>query len=176
MRKTVLVVIALALAALATTPTGGTTGTPAGGSTSPTFSATIGGVAVNVTLPSTNWSKGAVSPSQFTINGPNNVVITVTPLAAAKGLGKTDMDKLCQDKLAEKAKAVTTGSKIEVAKNSSGVTYALRMFESGGNVHFVGLCGSGAGGVMFYAKVPVAQKNAVKNALKNILTELALSG
>ena len=35
--------------------------------------------------------------------------------------------------------------------------------------------GTGTGGVMFYAEVPTAQKNTVKNALKSILNNLALS-
>ncbi len=174
MRKLTLIFLGITLAAIATT--GGTVGGPEPvGATSPGFEATIGGVEVDVTLPSDDWSKGAVSPGKFTITGPSGVTITVTPLSAAKGLGKNDMDALCQEKLAEKAKALTTGTKVVVTKNTSGVTYALRLYESGGQVYFIGVSGTGAGGVMFYAEVPTAQKNTVKNALKSILNNLALS-
>ncbi|MCK4594648.1 hypothetical protein KAU45_09110 [bacterium] len=173
MRKLTLIVLGIALAAIATT--GGAVGGPGPGATSTGFEATIGGVEVDITLPNADWSKGAVSPGSFTINGPSGVTITCTPLSAAKGLGKNDMDALCQEKLAEKAKAVTTGTKVVVTKNTSGVTYALRLHESGGQVYFVGVSGTGSGGVMFYAKVSTAQKNTVKNALKSILNDLALS-
>ncbi|HUT98145.1 MAG TPA: hypothetical protein VM054_03635 [bacterium] len=175
MRNTTLILLALVLAALATT-TGGGTGTPTGGgSTTPTFQATIGGVAVDVVLPNGDWSRGAVSPNSFTINGPNSVAITVTSLASAVGLGKNDMDALCKDKLAEKSNALTTGTKVVVSKNSAGVTYALRSYESGGNVYFVGVSGTGTCGVLLYAKVPKAQKSAVQDTLKSILNALALS-
>jgi hypothetical protein len=175
MRKTTLILLGLVLAVLATT-TGGGTGSPTGGGAgSPDFTATIGGVAVGITLPGDGWSQGAISPSKFTINGPNSVSITVTPLSSAVGLGNTDMDALCKDKLAEKTNAATTGTQVALDKNSGGVTYALRSYTSGGNVHFVGVSGTGTCGVMFYAKVPTAQKNAMQTALKNILNALALS-
>ncbi|OGD71703.1 MAG: hypothetical protein A2Y64_07595 [Candidatus Coatesbacteria bacterium RBG_13_66_14] len=167
MRKALLILSALVLAASATTTGGGATG--------PTFSATIGGVAVDVVLPNEDWSKGTVSLNKFTINGPSSVIITVTPLTSAVGLDTTDMDALCKDKLAEKANAATTGTKVVVDKNSAGVTYALRSYESGGNVYFVGVSGTGTCGVMFYAKVPTAQKTSVQNALKSILGVVALS-
>ncbi len=173
MRKLTLIVLGIALAAIAAT--GGGIGGPGPSTASTGFQATIGGVEVDVTLPSDDWSKGAVSPGNFTITGPSGVTITVTSLSAAKGLGKNDMDALCQEKLAEKAKALTTGTKVVVTKNTSGVTYALRLHESGDYVHFVGVSGTGSGGVMFYAKVSTAQKNTVKNALKSILSNLALS-
>ncbi len=175
MRKTTLILLGLVLAVLATT-TGGGTGTPSGGGTaSPGFTATIGGVAVDIVLPGDGWSQGAISPGKFTITGPNSVSITVSPLNSAVGLGNTDMDALCKDKLAEKTNAVTTGTKVAVSKNSAGVTYALRSYTSGGNVYFVGVSGTGTCGVMFYAKVPTAQKSAMQTALKNILNALALS-
>jgi hypothetical protein len=175
MRRVTLILLGIALAAVATTGAGiggpgGAAGTAAEG-----FTATIGGVNVEVTLPSTDWSKGTVSANNFIINGPSGTSVTVNTLGAAKGLGKNDMDALCQEKLAEKAGAATTGTKVTVTKNSAGVTYALRMYESGGQVYFVGVSGTASCGVMFYAKVPAAQKNAVKNALKSIMNELALS-
>ncbi|MCX7021052.1 MAG: hypothetical protein NTW26_02035 [bacterium] len=167
MRKTALILLGFVLAVLAT-GTGGD-GTPV------TFSATIGGVAVDVVLPNSDWSKGAISLNKFTINGPNSAIITVTPLPAATGLGKNEMDALCKDKLAEKANAATSGTKIVVDKNSAGVTYALRSYESGGNVFFVGVSGTGTGGVLLYAKVPTAQKTAVQDTMKSIMNALALS-
>jgi hypothetical protein len=176
MRKTTLFLLGLVLAVLATSTGGGGTGSPTGGgSTTPTFTATISGVAVDVVLPNTDWSKGAVSPDKFTINGPSGTIITVTPLSAAAGLSKNDMDKLCQDKLAEKAKAATTGTKIAVSKNAEGVTYALRNYETGGDVYFVGVSGTSACGILLYAKVPATQKIVVQDAMKSILNALALS-
>ena len=173
MRKTTLILLGSVLAVLAAT---GGTGTPGGGGTaSPGFSATIGGVAVDVVLPGDGWSQGAFSPGNFTISGPSGVTITVTPLSSAVGLGNTDMDSLCKDKLAEKSGAVTTGTKVVVDKNSAGVTYALRSYTSGGNVYFVGVTGTSTCGVMLYAKVATAQKNTMQNALKSILGALALS-
>jgi hypothetical protein len=175
MRKTTLILLGLVLAVFATSIGGGGAEAPGGGSTTPTFTATIGGVAVDVVLPSNDWSRGTVSPSKFTITGPSSVTITVTPLASAVGLGKSDMDALCKDKLAEKSGAVTVGTKVVVSKNSEGVTYALRLYESGGNVHFVAVSGTSTCGVLFYAKVPKAQKTEVQNTLKSILNALALS-
>ena len=174
MRGILLILLGIVLAAVAATG-GGVGGPGGGGSTSLEFEATISGIEVNVTLPNADWSKGTVSPNNFIINGPGGVTVTVTPLSAAKGLSKNEMDSLCQEKLAEKAKAATTGTKVVVSSTSAGANYALRMHEGGGQVYFVGVSGSGAAGVMLYAKVSTAQKNTVKDALKSILKNLALS-
>jgi len=176
MRKTALFLFGLVLAVLATSTGGGGTGTPTdGGSTTPSFTATIGGVAVDIVLPNNDWSKGAVSTGKFTINGPSGTIITVTPLPTAAGLGKSDMDKLCQDKLAEKANAATSGTKIIVSKNTEGVTYALRLYVAGSDVFFVGVSGTGSCGILLCAKVPATQKGVVQDALKSILNAVALS-
>jgi len=174
MRKAALIVLGLALAVLATSTGGGTTPTD-GGSTTPSFTATIGGVAVDIVLPNNDWSKGAVSTSKFTINGPSGSIITVTPLPTAAGLGKSDMDALCKDKLAETANAVTSGTKIVVSKNTEGVTYALRNYEAGGNVFFVGVSGTDTCGILLCTKVPATQKGVVQDAMKSILSAVALS-